>query len=337
MLPKDQFPSYFLKLEIEPSKIDINIHPTKTEIKFEEERAIYAIIRTAVRQALGKYNIAPSLDFEQESSFDVPALKKGEAIKVPSIEVDPEFNPFNTQNEPKGKDWSRSAITSSTQKQKVNPNWESLYREETKAEQLSFQQNKEEEGRSADVKRVIQLHKKYILSQIRSGFILVDQQRAHERILIEKLTTQTKGEKGASQQLLFPEDLELNAEDSALVESLLEEMNQLGFDISSFGKNHFIIHGIPVEANGQNGGELVEKLLEEFKENLSELKNSPRENVIRSLAQSMSIKKNRVMTQEEMIQLIDELFACEMPYSLPDGKVIVINYSIEDLEKQFNK
>ena len=104
-----------------------------------------------------------------------------------------------------------------------------------------------------------------------------------------------------------------------------------------FGKNHFIIHGIPAEANGQNGGELIESLLEEFKQNLSELKNSPKENMIRSLAQSMSIGNDKTMIQGEMIHLIDELFACEMPYSLPNGKPIVINYSLEDLEKQFNK
>ena len=129
----------------------------------------------------------------------------------------------------------------------------------------------------------------------------------------------------------------LNAEDSALVTSLLNELNGLGFDISSFGKNHFIIQGIPTEARSQNGGDLIEKLLEEFKQNLSELKNRPKINMIRSLAQSMSIKNERIMTQEEMTNLIDELFACEMPYNLPNGKPIIVSYSLDDLDKQFNK
>lgn len=332
LLPKDQFPSYFLKMEIDPAKIDINIHPTKTEIKFEEERAIYAIIRTSVRQALGKYNIAPSLDFEQEESFNIPLLRKGEAIKIPSIKVDPEFNPFETS-----KTNSSSNSTFTPKRKEVNPDWENLYQKEKSipSQQTIYPNNSQE--KDFESKKVVQLHRKYILSQIKSGFIVINQQRAHERILIERLGQQMQAENASSQQLLFPEDLVLNAEDSELIFSLLKELNSLGFDIRSFGKNHFIIQGIPTEAGSQNGGDLIEKLLEEFKQNLSELKNRPKINMIHSLAQSMSIKTERVMTQEEMTNLIDELFACEMPYSLPNGKPIIVSYSLEDLDKQFNK
>lgn len=330
LLPKDQFPSYFLKMEIDPAKIDINIHPTKTEIKFEEERAIYAIIRTAVRQALGKFNIAPSLDFEQETSFNIPMLKKGEAIPIPSIEVNTNFNPFETKPKP-----TQNSMSFSYKKDdKPNPNWEKIYQPST---DFQMPEAEKEVEVVSEHRKVFQLHKKYILSHIRSGFIVVNQKRAHERVLIERLTLQMSKEKSASQQLLFPEDLVLNTEDSTLIVSLLEELNYLGFDMRSFGKNHFIIHGVPAEANGQNGGELIERLLEEFKQNLSELKNSPKENIIRSLAQSMSIASEKPMSQDEMTHLIDELFACEMPYSLPNGKPIVINYSLDDLEKQFNK
>jgi len=332
LLPKDQFPSYFLKMEIDPAKIDINIHPTKTEIKFEEERAIYAIIRTAVKQALGKFNIAPSLDFEQESSFNIPMLRKGEAVPIPSIEVDTNFNPF----ERKPKLTQNSISFPFKRNETPNPNWEKIYQPTTDFQSGEKSIEKEVEEVTEN-RKVFQLHKKYILSHIRSGFIVVQQKRAHERVLIDRLTHQLENQKSSSQQLLFPEDVVLNAEDSALILSLLEELNELGFDMRPFGKNHFIIHGIPAEANGQNGGELIESLLEEFKQNLSELKNSPKVNMIRSLAQSMSIGNDKPMSQGEMIHLIDELFACEMPYSLPNGKPIVINYSLEDLEKQFNK
>ena len=332
LLPKDQFPSYFLKLEIDPAKIDINIHPTKTEIKFEEERAIYAIIRTAVKQALGKFNIAPSIDFEQESSFNIPMLKKGQSIPLPSIEVDINFNPFERK-----KEQTQNSISFPFKRdEKPNPNWEKIYQPST-----NFEGNTEEAPTKAEPltegKKVFQLHNKYILSHIRSGFVVVHQKRAHERVLIDRLTLQLENQKSSSQQLLFPEDLVLNAEDSTLILSLLDELNELGFDMRPFGKNHFIIHGIPAEANSQNGGEIIEKVLEEFKQNLSELKNSPKENMIRSLAQSMSIGNDKTMSQEEMIHLIDELFACEMPYFLPNGKPIVINYSLDHLEKQFNK
>ena len=338
LLPKDQFPSYFLKLEIDPAKIDINIHPSKTEIKFEEERAIYAIIRTAVRQALGKFNIAPSLDFEQETSFNIPMLKKGETVPIPSIEVDTNFNPF----ESKPKATQNSISFPFKRNETPDPNWEKIYQPAT--EESSIQPSQAVEGaiekeveELSENRKVFQLHRKYILSHIRSGFIVVHQKRAHERILIDRLTQQLANQQASSQQLLFPEDLMLNAEDSELIISLMDKLNHLGFDLRSFGKNHFIIHGVPAAANGQNGGDLIERLLEEFKQNLSELKNSPKENMIRSLAQSMSIRKDKLMSHEEMIHLIDELFACEMPYSLPNGQPIVVNYSIEDLEKQFNK
>ena len=332
LLPKDQFPSYFLKLEIDPAKVDINIHQTKTEIKFEEERAIYAIIRTAVKQALGKFNIAPSIDFEQESSFNIPMLKKGQGVPMPSIEVDTNFNPFESK-----KEHTQNSISFPFKRdEKPNPNWEKIYQPSTNLE-VSTEEAQTKSEPIAEGKKVFQLHSKYILSHIRSGFVVVHQKRAHERVLIDRLSQQLENQKSSSQQLLFPEDIVLNAEDSTLILSLLEELNELGFDMRPFGKNHFIIHGIPAEANGQNGGELIESLLEEFKQNLSELKNSPKENMIRSLAQSMSIGNDKTMSQGEMIHLIDELFACEMPYSLPNGKPIVINYSLEDLEKQFNK
>lgn len=334
LLPKDQFPSYFLQMQIDPAKIDINIHPTKTEIKFEEERAIYAIIRTAIRQALGKFNIAPTLDFERETSFDIPLLKKGESIQIPSIQVDPEFNPFETK--------SRSTIQQqnfSYPKEKVEKNWEKLYSPAQEKNRIQNSQeesnNSQEEQEHFQEKKVLQLHRKYILSHIKSGFIIVDQQRAHQRVLIDLLNEKLSSQESASQQLLFPEDLELNAEDSTLLHSLLDELAAIGFDMRSFGKNHFIIHGVPMEMKDQSASSLVEKMLQEFKEDLSELKNRPKETLINALAQSMSIRSGKYMNEEEMTHLIDELFACEMPYSLPNGKPIIISYSLEDLDKQF--
>jgi DNA mismatch repair protein MutL len=339
LLPKDQYPSYFLKLEVDPSKIDINIHPTKTEVKFEEERAIYAIIRTAVRQALGKFNIAPSLDFERESSFDVPLLKKGEAIRVPEIKVNPDFNPF-TESNSRTYSSSSSGFPSERSREKVDPTWENLFEKDPVEGTISSKANTSipfEEETVLEEKKLIQLHRKYILNHIKSGFIIVDQQRAHERILFDRLQLQLQNGKGSSQQLLFPEDIQLSTEDSIVLNSLLEEMNQLGFDIRPFGKEYFIIHGVPTGVEDSSVRSLIEQLLEEFKSNLSELKDHKREKLIRSMARSMSIKKGKQLSEKEMEQLIDELFACEMPYHLPDGKLIVMNYSLEDLDKQFKR
>ena len=217
LLPKDQFPSYFLKLEIDPAKVDINIHPTKTEIKFEEERAIYAIIRTAVKQALGKFNIAPSIDFEQESSFNIPMLKKGQGVPMPSIEVDTNFNPFESK-----KEHTQNSISFPFKRdEKPNPNWEKIYQPSTNLE-VSTEEAQTKSEPIAEGKKVFQLHSKYILSHIRSGFVVVHQKRAHERVLIDRLSQQLENQKSSSQQLLFPEDIVLNAEDSTLILSLLE-------------------------------------------------------------------------------------------------------------------
>lgn len=341
LLPSDQFPSYFLDLKIDPAKIDINIHPTKTEIKFEEERAIYAIIRTAVRQALGKFNIAPSLNFEQETSFNVPLLKKGEAIQIPNIKVDPEFNPFDKE---KSSSSGRNTSSAPTyQKEKVEPNWQKLYEtENTKHKGI----DKKEEGQQVEfseqtvntsTKKVLQIHRKYILNHIKSGYILIDQQRAHQRVLIDRLTEKMAANDPSSQQLLFSEDLMVNAEDATLISSMLEDFKAMGIDIRSFGKNHFIVHGVPLEAKDKSATALIEELLEDFKLNRSELKNSPKANLIQSLAQSMSIKIGQLLEEEEMNLLIDELFACEMPYSLPNGKPIIITQSLEELDKQFKR
>mgnify|MGYP003635185591 CR=1 FL=1 len=335
LLAKDQFPSYFLQLEVDPAKIDINIHPTKTEIKFEEERAIYAIIRTAVRQALGKYNIAPSLDFEQENSFNVPLLKKGEAIRMPNIQIDPEYNPFESQKRENQKEISFPFKRETP----VNRDWEKLYQEkEIVIPTESSKNNEQNFGEQAfQERKIIQLHKKYLLSQITSGFILIDQERAHQRILIEKLKAQTKDKKAGSQQLLFPQELDFSASNSVILESLIPDLEQIGFEINQLEKNKFEIRGVPTEAINTNLNSLFDKLLEDFNNRESDVKNDSREKLIHSLARSMSIKRGKKLSQEEMNGLVDELFACEMPYSLPNGKIIVISQPIEDIDHQFKR
>ncbi|MEQ8909363.1 MAG: DNA mismatch repair endonuclease MutL [Vicingaceae bacterium] len=338
LLPKDHFPSYFLKMEINPAKIDINIHPTKTEIKFEEERAIYAIIRTAVRQALGRFNVAPSLDFERESTFDLPELKKGEAIRMPNITVNPDFNPFDKEKKQKQ---GNINFPFKREKESLQKQWEKLYEDNeattenanhfSKSAQTSFENEENAE------KKVMQLHRKYILSHLKSGFILIDQQRAHERILWEKFQQKLAHQQGNSQQLLFPERIEINAEDKSLLEGLKADLENIGFDLSFFSGNEVVINGAPSELGEQSAANLIEQLLEGFKNNQGSPDHKPRMKLLQALAHSMSIKSGKRLENEEMNQLIDELFACEMPYHLPNGKPIVITYALEELDKQFKR
>ncbi|MCO6499741.1 MAG: DNA mismatch repair endonuclease MutL [Vicingus serpentipes] len=339
LLGKDQFPSYFLKLEIDPSKIDINIHPTKTEIKFEDERSIYAIVRTAIKQALGKHNIAPTLDFDQETTFNTPLLKKTDTIKAPTIKVNPNYNPFESSTEKRNNPPSY--------KKESTQNWESLYSsfERDTSEIVESKTQKEEQQVIASdwdtpqeegAKTLVQLHNKFIFTQLKSGFLIIDQQRAHERILYENFLVNLEKGKGNTQQLLFPETIDFSASDAALIIEIESEIKNLGFDFDKKGKNAFEINGIPAELNGMNVSKAFENLLEQFKLNKSELQLDDRENIAISLSRSASIKAGKKLSKEEMNELVDQLFACEMPYSLSNGQPITITLGIEDLNKQFN-
>lgn len=345
LLNKEQFPSYFINLSIDPAKIDINIHPTKTEIKFEDERAIYAIIRTAVKQALGKFNISPTLDFEQEKSFDIPLSKYKEAIKIPTIRVNPNFNPFDNQKQafsPSQKVINKNAT-----------NWENLYdsfeentkaildaqpkdieKESVKTEQL-FTANWDEEVETK-TKTVVQIHQKFILTQLNNKPLFIDQQRAHERVLFEKFLTNLEQGNGPSQQLLFPETIELSNADAELIKEIEPDIKKLGFHFNAIGRTTFIINGIPAELPNQNVQHSFENLLEQFKHHQAELKLAQTERIAMAIARSASIKSGQVLNQEEMLHLVEQLFACQMPYSLPNGKPILISLDIEYLNQQFN-
>ena len=341
LLSKDQFPSYFLKLKINPSKIDINIHPTKTEIKFEDERSIYAIVRTAIKQALGKHNIAPTLDFEQETTFNTPLLKQSDMVKAPTIKVNPNYNPFESKSE-------RSSTAAPSYKKESTQNWKSLYSSfEKDTQEIAANQSQKEEQQiiSSDwdavvedeaPKTLLQLHNKFIFTQLKSGFLIIDQQRAHERILYEEFLNNLAAGKGNAQQLLFPETIDFSASDAALITEIEPEIKQLGFNFNPMGKTTFVVSGIPAELNGVDVTKAFENLLEQFKINKSELQLDNKENIAVSLARSASIKAGKKLSKEEMGSLVDQLFACEMPHSLSNGQPITITLGIEDLNKQFN-
>ncbi len=340
LLPNDSYASYFLMLDVDPKTIDINIHPTKTEVKFEDEKAIYAFLRSAIKKSLGQFNIAPSLDFNQEAHLYNMPLKPVDGIyKQPTITVDPNYNPFKTDT---------SAVKPSERELSNYANWEKMYSRHAD-NQLEFEIKKEEDTQQtintdwdnelheSNLKSSYQLHNKYILTHIKTGFMVIEQQGAHERILYERIINALEKNKSATQQELFPKTIELNASDFALVKDLHTEITALGFDISEFGKNTFIIHGIPAEAVDGDSVALLENLIENYKQNLIELKSDRRENVARSMARNMAIKTGKSLTQEEMNNLIDELFACEMPYSTPNGRPTITTFSSDDLDKRFKK
>ena len=346
VLQPDSFPLYVLFIEIDPAKIDINVHPTKTEIKYQDEKAIYAIIRSAVKRSLGKYNISPTLDFNQETGFSQMITHKApEDIIPPQIAFNPDFNPFATELKPNREiPFLRSTGES---RKEVPQNWGSLYEivqtENPPQEQFPLGGNREI-GLGSQVvqkigeKQIFQLHNRFIISQIKSGFMLIDQQAAHERILYERFLEQLENRQGASQQSLFPQTVSLSAADFELVRDLLPDIQALGFQIREFGKNTVVVEGIPADL-GSNVSEveMLEHLLEGFKNNQSELKISKRDNLARSLARNASVKTGTCLTGPEMNLMIDELFGCQMPNASLSGKPVIVTITLEELIQKFDK
>ena len=343
VLASDSYPLYVLFIDIDPSKIDINVHPTKTEIKYQDEKAIYAIIRSAVKRSLGRYNISPTLDFNQETGFSQMITPKGqEDIVPPQINFNPDFNPFSS-----GKNEREIPFLRNTgeERKTVTKNWGSLYeivQPEAQQERFDLSGNRqieiENQNLQAVGKQIFQLHNRFIISQIKSGFMLIDQQAAHERILYERFSQQLESRQGASQQSLFPQTVSLNSGDFALVKDLLPDIQSLGFQIREFGKNAVIIEGIPADI-GTNISEveMLEHLIEGFKNNQSILKLNKRDSLARALARNTSIKSGLALSTDEMNLLIDELFACELPNVSLNGKPVISTFTLEELLQRFEK
>ncbi len=344
LLPEDTFPLYVLFIEIDPAKIDINVHPTKTEIKYQDEQTIYAIVRSAVKRSLGRYNITPSLDFDQENSIEhLVTLKPLEEIVAPTITFNPDYNPFITEKKVEREiPFLRNA--GEYRNSPIPQNWNTLY-EISKKEVLVQQQMHEEKSIAVDdqelnkpsERQLFQVHNRFILSQIKSGFMVINQQAAHERILYERFLQQLQNHSGVSQQSLFPQSVTLNSSDFELLKELLPDIRALGFDIREFGKNTVVVEGVPADLGNTAEGEILEQLIEGYKNNQAVLKLDKRDSLARSLARNAATKTGVKMSLEEMNLLIDQLFACQMPNVALNGKQVITTFTIEELLERFDK
>lgn len=352
LLSADTFPLYVIFLEIDPSRIDINVHPTKQEIKFDDERLVYNYLKVAVRHALGQYSITPTLDFEQEVSMTKSSIGK----------MSPNTEPRQTQTFKSGASAGagNNAPTPSKLESSNLRNWKKLYdgleefdesKEKTTdasnapRESMTIESKwtentsiDDEAGSfSRERKQPYQIHGTYIVSQIKSGFLLIDQQASHERILYERYLSSLNKKEAATQKELFPKNISIASVDVPLLTDILPEIRLLGFDIQEFGKDTFVIHGVPAElSSGLDEQKLIESLLEQYKANL-DLKVDIKENIALSMARGASIKRGQILTSSEMQGLIDQLFACEVPYKSPRGGHCFITYDMDDLQKQFKK
>ncbi len=325
LIPQDCFPGYFLDIQIDPKEIDINIHPTKTEVNFIDVKLIYAIMHSAVRKAIGQNNLAPTLDFDINPNMGIDfgeASRMDRPVITPKVDFDPSFNPF-----------------------KINPirhqqqNWRIAYDNSNDVvANTSFDENTsgneplEEEQRSL----FIQLQQSYIVTTVKSGILVVDQHLAHERILYEKYLKEMETEVIASQQELFPHHISLNINDASILKEIKPELEKIGFRIESMNSTTFVINGTPVDCKGSDAVSIVEKLLEDFKTNLSGNQSDRKLNLARSLASQMAVKAGQTLSSVEMQDIIDRLFGCAVAEVAPNGKKIFTIINADDIKTRLN-
>lgn len=347
LLAEKSYPSFFIFLSIDPESIDVNIHPTKTEIKFEEEKSIYAIIRSAVKQALGKYNIAPTLDFDQESSFDqFGTFNPSEPVSPPEIKVDKTYNPFESKDDsrPSGNSGggsysnSRSSYTESFKRGREEQNWESFFEDLEEKGEIIYEEEKEQETlfeKDLGASLFFQIQGGFIITQMKEGLIIIDQHHAHERVLYEQFISSMEDHSKTVQQLLFPENMELTASDYVLMEGMFEDLQLMGFDVRPFGKNTVAIYGAPAILQEANVKSILENLMEHAKSSSGWLSSDIQDKLARKLAHLGAISRMKKMSSEEMEALVGQLFQCQQAQLTPDGKPTMIKHGLKDLQKQF--
>jgi DNA mismatch repair protein MutL len=321
-LLRDQYhPGYFIYIQIDPKTIDINIHPTKTEIKFEEEQNLYAILKSMVKHSLGMFQVAPVLDFDRDSNLDTPYdLQQKTPSNAPSVEVDSSFNPFQNsdKNIPKA----------------PKSSWESLYSELDIPNDPSTT-NKELKLAIEQTPKVFQLLRKFIVTTTRSGLLIIDQQRAHQRVLYEKFLTSITKRNMLSQQLMFPKEIELSQQQIALFGELEANLNAMGFVVKQ-QDNKLCITGIPAICNDKQLGKLFEDILSTHESNEQVESFSQGDYMAKILSKSLSIKGNTTLSIEEQQALIDDFFACKDTLTCPFNRKIFITLEKEELEKKLN-
>jgi DNA mismatch repair protein MutL len=327
ILPSDTVPTYFIFMEADPASIDINIHPTKTEIKFEDESAIWQILMASVREALGRFNIVPSLDFENEVLIDLPVRNSSDVIpRPPEININPEYNPFEKDEQL----LQRPDFIDRFEKAN-SENWEKLY---TSLERDN--ENPDNFLKRADKDRkFVQIRNKYIACPVKSGMMFIDQKRAHERILFEKYLECLSGSLPGSQIELYPVTIEPDPADYFIFKEAADDLKQLGFSIEFTDKNKIILKGRPSDSGSTDPVEMLELIIEEYKSAGGDPSKGARERLAAAMASASAIQYGRQLLQSEMEDLFDTLFACSAPNYSPKGKPVINIISLEELDRKF--
>ncbi len=350
MIQATESPNYFIYLDVDPQTIDVNIHPTKTEIKFENEQAIWSILSASIKESLGKFNIVPSIDFDQDGSIELPVDMVVENVRPPQTIFNPNFNPF-TNPSSNNSSSNNSSFTSASSKRPIL-NWDTLYGDFEKRETvlpttLPWQDevntieiiDSAVQGQFLDANELltdkIQFKNKYILCSINAGLLLIDQQKAHTRVLFDLYMHQICSRKSVSQQVLFPEVLVLQTHETLIFEQILDDLQLVGFEFELSCANTYSIKGIPSHFGSESVIELILGILEKAKINTDNVTLGIHEVISLSLSRASSIKSGKRLSIEEMDDLIVKLFACDNHSFTPDGKKIISIIEQDEIEKFF--
>ena len=322
ILPPEAIPSYFIFMEIDPASIDINIHPTKTEIKFEDERSIWQILMASVKEALGRFNIVPSLDFDNEALIDIPVRSSFKNMPdSPSIEIDPRYDPFAGDERLS----NQNRIIDRFEKENYS-NWEKLY--------SALEREEPEPAKMETERKFFQIKNKYIVCPVKSGLMLIDQKRAHERILYERFLENLNSNRSISQTELYPVTIELNPADVFVLKEIEDDIRLLGFNFQLSDNNVISITGRPSEIGSADPVMLLEILLEEFKKTQSDPATGIREKVASAMAGASAIPYGKALLKNEMEDLFDTLFTCKAPHYSPKGKPVINIITLEEIDKR---
>lgn len=339
LLPPKAFPSYYLNLTVNPNTIDINIHPTKTEIKFEDEHTIYAVLRAAIKHSLGQFSITPTLDFDRDKNLDTPYQYNSKSVRMPSIDTDPNFNPFasttsttkNISKKISASDWEGLYVGLDSKGNDNKNKYSSLRLESDPISEVLF-----DEEQVSNKYKTFQIQNKYIVNTIKSGMVIIHQNRAHQRILYEDFLKKITLKKGGSQKLLFTVDLDFNKAEINTLKSIQDQLEHSGFVFDNFAKEKLTVSALPVGVEGDNVQAIFRQIIYDIDSDLPDTHFSTSDLLAKSFANSLSINSGKTLNSKEQEFLVNSLFACKEPMLSPFNKKVYITMDLDEIDNKFN-
>ncbi len=330
LLPMGNQPSYFIYLQVPPNTIDINIHPTKTEIKFDDEHALYAILRSTIKHSLGQFSVAPVLDFDRDFNLDTPYDYKNQDAQAPTIQIDRNFNPFENDTSKRSFDSYKKPDTSGWESLYIGNN-DNIFETDVVTSRLFTDDTVEH-----DMQKTYQIHKKYIVSPLKSGLVIIDQNRAHQRVLYEEYLTNMTVKQANSQQLLFPLVLHFSIHEIKILSELQLSLQNTGFVFEETNVDNIVLSGTPSNISESEIVAILQQLIADLQDGIPESSFSQNDMIAKSLCKSMAVKTGSYLNDVEQENLVNGLFACKEPNISPFNKPTFVTLRVEDLDKKFN-